>query len=334
MSVLITGGAGYIGSHCNKYFANQGIETIVLDNLLFGHPEAVTKGTLIIGDFGDSGLLDSIFQNKQIEAVIHFAALADVADSVSAPADYYDCNVVKMKVLLDQMVKYRVPYLIFSSSAATFGEPESIPMDESHAQNPINPYGTTKLIGEYMLSDYEAAYGIRYCAMRYFNAAGAAADGTLGESHDPEHHILPLIFQTALGRRPTFHVFGTDYHTPDGTCIRDYIHVDDLASAHFLAFSYLKKGGSSETFNLGNDKGYSVLEVIQAFQKISGIELNTVRSERRPGDPARLIASNKKAREILGWKPERSELEQIISDAWHWERQKYQPRKGQCINDS
>ena len=322
MKVLITGGAGYIGSHCNKYFGKQGIDTVVLDNMLFGHEEAVVCGKLIKGEIGDARLLDKIFEEEEIEAVIHFAALADVADSVTYPDKYYDVNVRQMIVLLDAMVRHNVKYIVFSSSAATFGEPQYVPIDETHSQNPINPYGMTKLIGEKMLADYERAYGIRYCAMRYFNAAGASNDCTIGESHDPEHHILPLIFQTALGTRKKFYIFGNDYDTKDGTCIRDYVHVEDLASAHYLALKYLIDNNNSECFNLGNNEGYSVLEVIKNFEHISGMKLNYEFAERRAGDPAKLVATNDKARNILKWKPENSKLINIMKTAWNWEAKK------------
>lgn len=322
MKVLITGGAGYIGSHCNKYFMETGMETVVLDNLSFGHEEAVTKEQLIVGDFGDGELLNRIFKQHEILAVVHFAALADVADSMERPADYYETNVLKMKVLLDQMVKHKIPYLIFSSSASVFGEPITVPIDEEHPKQPVNPYGTTKLIGEWLLQDYERAYGIRYCAMRYFNAAGAASDGSLGEAHEPEHHILPLIFQTALGKWEQFSVFGQDYETEDGTCVRDYIHVKDLASAHFLALLYLIDGGMSQAFNLGNDKGYSVLEVIRSFEEVAGQKLNVSMAGRRAGDPARLVANNRKAKLLLGWEPQNSHIETIIETAWRWENHK------------
>lgn len=319
MKVLITGGAGYIGSHCNKYFYKMGIETVVLDNMLFGHKEAVCGGRFVLGDFGDRALLESLFAAEKFDGIIHFAALADVADSVAEPEKYYNVNVCKMKTLLDIMVQFHVKHIVFSSSAATFGEPKYIPIDENHSQNPINPYGTTKLIGEKMLMDYEKAYGIKFCAMRYFNAAGADPETEIGESHNPEHHILPLIFKTALGQRAKFYVFGNDYDTKDGTCLRDYIHVSDLAEAHFLAFQYLRENNISQSFNLGNNAGFTVLDIIKAFEEIAGVRLDYEIAERRVGDPAKLVASNVKARKILRWTPTRSGIGNIIRDAWTWE---------------
>ena len=322
MAVLITGGAGYIGSHCNKYFAKMGIETIILDSLLYGHKEAVVSGELIVGDLGNKELLNSIFCKNNIEAVVHFAALADVADSVARPCKYYDVNVSKMITLLDAMVENNVKHIIFSSSAATFGEPKFIPIDEKHKQEPVNPYGMTKLIGEKILKDYENAYGINYCILRYFNASGADPEGEIGESHNPEHHILPLLFKTALGKRDVFYIFGNDYDTKDGTCLRDYVHVRDLASAHFLALQYLREGNGSSDFNLGNNVGYTVMDIINKFQEIANIDLNYKMADRREGDPAKLVASNEKSKRLLGWTPEFSDIEVIIRDAWNWEMHK------------
>ena len=322
MTVLITGGAGYIGSHCNKHFAKMGINTIILDSLLYGHKEAVVSGKLIVGDIGNKELLDKIFRDDKIEAVIHVAALADVADSVVSPSKYYDVNVKRMLTLLNAMVDNSVKHIVFSSSAATFGEPEYIPIDEKHKQEPVNPYGMTKLIGEKILMDYERAYGIKFCTLRYFNAAGADPEGEIGESHNPENHILPLIFKTALGIRDEFNVYGSDYDTKDGTCLRDYVHVTDLARAHYFALQYLLNGNGSTEFNLGNNVGYTVMDIINNFQEISGIVLNYKITERRVGDPAKLVAANKKAKNLLGWNPEFSDIGVIIKGAWEWEKQK------------
>jgi len=321
VNVLITGGAGYIGSHCNKFFNEQGINTIVLDNLLFGHQESVKHGRFIEGDFGDSDLLSTIFQSEDIHAVVHFAALADVADSVKNPGKYYLNNVSKMITLLDKMVEYSVKKFVFSSSASTFGEPKYVPIDELHEQDPINPYGETKLIGEKLLRDYEKAYGINYAALRYFNASGADPDCEIGESHNPEHHLLPLIFQTVLGKREKLFVYGNDYDTPDGTCVRDFIHVMDLAEAHYLALNYIQNN-SSESFNLGNNVGYTILEIINAFERISNRKVNFEFADKRLGDPARLIASNRKAKELLQWNPQLSDIETILKTAWQWEQNK------------
>lgn len=319
MKVLIIGGAGYIGSHCNKYFQKKGVEVVILDNMLNGHKEAVKDARLVIGDFGDYLLLDKLFQEEKFDIIIHFAALADVADSVANPNRYYHYNVIKMIVLLDMMVKYKIPHIVFSSSAATFGEPAYLPINEDHCQKPINAYGSTKLIGEMLLKDYEKAYGITFCAMRYFNAAGACSDGEIGESHNPENHILPLIFQTALGTREKFLVFGDDYETKDGSCLRDYIHVEDLAEAHYLAAKHLVEGNQSQCFNLGNASGYTVFEVIKTFERISGCNLNYEVTQRRVGDPAKLVASNEKAKKVLNWSPKNSNLDNIITTAWRWE---------------
>lgn len=322
MNVLITGGAGYIGSHCNKLFNQQGIHTIVVDNLLFGHREAVSKGEFIAGDFGDRALLKTLCEFRKIDAVIHCAALADVADSVRHPDKYYLNNVSKMLTLLDVMVEHAVRYFVFSSSAAVFGEPQYLPIDEGHVTQPINPYGQTKLIGEKILQDYEQAYGIQYIALRYFNAAGADPEGEIGESHHPEHHLLPLVLQTGLGQREKLLVYGDNYDTPDGTCIRDFIHVTDLAQAHYLALDYMLQHNCSDSFNLGNNVGYSILEVISTFEKLAQRTVNFQFTAKRQGDPARLIAANKKAQQVLQWQPSFSNLETIIATAYEWEKNK------------
>lgn len=322
MKVLITGGAGYIGSHCNKFFNQRGIQTVVVDNLLFGHPESVGQGKFIEGDFGNKALLQTIFEEEQIDAVVHFAAFADVADSVKNPDKYYTNNVNKMVILLDTMVEYGVKNIVFSSSAATFGEPKYIPIDEAHEQQPINPYGETKLIGEKMLRDYNKAYGLQYAALRYFNAAGADPDGEIGESHNPEHHLLPLVFQTALGKREKLFVYGDDYDTADGTCVRDFVHVIDLAEAHYLALEYIIRTKRSECFNLGNNVGYSILEILNTFEKVAKCKIKFEYAGRRAGDPAKLIASNQKAKELLQWQPKLSDIETIIRTAWEWEQNK------------
>ena len=239
MRVLITGGAGYIGSNCNKYFAEKGIETTVLDNLSDGHKEAVIAGKFIEGDFGDKILVNKIMLENKFDAIVHFAAFADVADSVANPQRYYENNVTKMLTLLDAAVNNKIKYFVFSSSAATFGNPQYLPMDENHPQFPINPYGMTKLIGEKILSDYEKAYGIHSCSFRYFNAAGDNSEGLIGEAHNPEHHLIPLVIKSAMGKTGPLNVFGADYPTRDGSCVRDYVHVDDLAEAHYLGLKYI-----------------------------------------------------------------------------------------------
>ena len=321
MKVLITGGAGYIGSHCNRYFAEKGVETVVLDDLSSGHREAVTDGRFVEGDFGDRGLLDKVLGAEKFDGIIHFAAFIDVAESVAEPAKYYENNVVKMKTLLDAAVAYGVKHFVFSSTAAVFGEPEYVPIDESHPKKPINAYGATKLIGEQMLADYGRAYGLRSCSFRYFNAAGDSADGRIGEAHNPEHHLIPLVLRASLANR-AMKVFGTDYDTRDGSCIRDYVHVEDLAEAHYLGLKYIMENDGNHAFNLGSSEGFSVLEILHEAERVTGEHVPHDIADRRPGDPAVLIASNKKAKDVLGWEPKRSEVQTILRDAWKWEQNK------------
>ena len=321
MKVLITGGAGYIGSHCNRYFAEKGVETVVLDDLSSGHREAVTDGRFVEGDFGDRGLLDKVLGVEKFDGIIHFAAFIDVAESVAEPAKYYENNVVKMKTLLDAAVAHGVKHFVFSSTAAVFGEPEYVPIDEAHPKKPINAYGATKLIGEQMLADYGRAYGLRSCSFRYFNAAGDSADGRIGEAHNPEHHLIPLVLRASLANR-AMKVFGTDYDTRDGSCIRDYVHVEDLAEAHYLGLKYIMENDGNHAFNLGSSEGFSVLEILHEAERVTGEPVPHDIADRRPGDPAVLIASNKKAKDVLGWEPKRSEVQTILRDAWNWEQNK------------
>ena len=318
MKVLITGGAGYIGSHTNRYFNEKGIETVVLDDLSDGHREAVICGSFVEGSFGDRALLDEIFTAHKIDAVIHFAAFASVPDSVARPSRYYHNNVTNMQILLDACVAHGVKYFVFSSSAATFGSPVTMPMDESHPQQPINPYGETKLIGEKLLRDYERAYGLKYCAFRYFCAAGDSKDGLIGEAHNPETHLIPVMIKAAMAEKP-FKVFGNDYPTRDGSCIRDFIHVLDLADAHYRGLDYIMRTGCSEHFNLGSNQGFTVLEMIRALEQVSGKRVPYEIAPRRDGDPEALVAANDKAKEVLGWVPEHSGIEEILLDAWNWE---------------
>ncbi|SHE96623.1 UDP-glucose 4-epimerase GalE [Schwartzia succinivorans] len=321
MKVLITGGAGYIGSHCNRYFAEKGVETVVLDDLSSGHREAVTDGCFVEGDFGDRGLLDKVLGAEKFDGIIHFAAFIDVAESVAEPAKYYENNVVKMKTLLDAAVAHGVKHFVFSSTAAVFGEPEYVPIDEAHPKKPINAYGATKLIGEQMLADYGRAYGLRSCSFRYFNAAGDSSDGCIGEAHNPEHHLIPLVLRASLANR-AMKVFGTDYDTRDGSCIRDYVHVEDLAEAHYLGLKYIMENDGNHAFNLGSSEGFSVLEILHEAERVTGEPVPHDIADRRPGDPAVLIASNKKAKDVLGWEPKRSEVQTILRDAWNWEQNK------------
>lgn len=323
MKVLITGGAGYIGSHCNRLFHEKGIDTVVLDDLSDGHKEAVLAGEFVEGSFGDAELLSALMRKHHFDAVIHFAAFASVPDSVIRPARYYKNNVTNMQTLLDACVENGIKYIVFSSSASTFGNPQYVPMDEEHPQEPINPYGTTKLIGEKILLDYERAYGLRYCAFRYFCAAGDSKDGMIGEAHDPETHLIPVMIKAAREQKP-FKVFGNDYDTRDGSCIRDFIHVLDLAEAHFLGLRWIMEHDASNDFNLGSNQGFTVFEMIGALKKVSGMEVPYAIADRREGDPPALVASNEKAKTVLGWNPTHSEIEQILQDAWNWEsKRKY-----------
>ncbi len=321
MKVLITGGAGYIGSHTNMYFASKGADTVILDNLSDGHEQAVTCGRLVVGDVGDKPLLDKLFREEKFDAIIHFAAFASVADSVARPSRYYANNVAQMRTLLDAAVENGIKAFVFSSSAAVFGEPEYSPIDENHPLRPINPYGFTKLVGEQMLKDYERAYGLRWCAFRYFNAAGCTHDASIGETHSPETHLIPLLLRAAR-TQTTMKIYGTDYPTRDGSCLRDYIHVLDLASAHWLGMARLLKGGASDAYNLGSGEGVTVLEMLAACQNAVGVQIPHRLEGRRCGDPAALVASNKKAKAELGWRPIYSDLEAMIADAWEWEKKR------------
>lgn len=316
--ILIVGGAGYIGSHINNLLCEQGHETVVFDNLAYGHKEAVADGILEIGDLADPKRLEEIFERYPIEAVYHFAAYAYVGESVSDPGKYYNNNVANTLHLLDAMRRHNVRYFVFSSTCATYGVPASIPIVEEMEQRPINPYGASKLMVERILSDYHDAYGLNYCCLRYFNAAGADPKGRLGESHTPETHLIPLILAAAAGDREVIKVFGTDYPTRDGSCIRDYIHVADLADAHAKAMVYLMNGGESACFNLGNCTGNSVLEVIKAAEEVTDREIPVAFEGRRFGDPPVLVGSAEKAKKALGWHPQYGEIKTILRHAWNW----------------
>lgn len=320
--ILVCGGAGYIGSHINKMLNQKGYETVVFDNLVYGHREAVKWGELVVGDLADQQALDDLFCKYEFDAVFHFAAYAYVGESVENPEKYYYNNVANTLNLLHAMKEHGVNKIIFSSTCATYGEPKSVPITEDMPQNPINPYGATKLMVERIFKDYNKAYGLEFVVLRYFNAAGADPDGEIGESHDPETHIIPLVLDAASGLREDVKVFGTDYDTPDGSCVRDYIHVTDLASAHLLALKHLENGGKSDFFNLGNERGTSVLEVVESARRVTGKEFKAIHTERRPGDPAKLVGSSKKAKEILGWKPEYEDIDTIITHAWKWHEKK------------
>jgi UDP-glucose-4-epimerase GalE len=322
MRVLVTGGAGYIGSQTAKALASAGHESVVLDNLVTGHREAVKWGPFIEGDVGDKELLAKIFTEHRIEAVIHFAASLLVGESVKNPQKYFWNNVVNTLSLLDEMKACGVKPIVFSSSAAAYGNPVKVPIPEDHPTNPVNPYGESKLCMERAIRWYGVAYGLRGAALRYFNAAGADLDGELGEEHDPESHLIPLVVQAALGQRPDVEVYGTDYPTPDGTAIRDYIHVVDLADAHLRALEYLADEGESTELNLGTGKGHSVREVVAGVGKVCGGRVPAKDAPRRAGDPAVLVADPSKARQVLGWQPQHSDLDTIIQSAWTWHSSK------------
>jgi UDP-glucose 4-epimerase len=325
-TILVTGGAGYIGSHTVLALKLAGFDVIVLDNLVYGHRDLVEKVLqvqLVQGDINDQALLNDLFKIHEIAAVMHFSAYAYVGESVTDPAKYYRNNVTGTLTLLEAMLEASVKKFVFSSTCATYGVPQVVPITEDHPQNPINPYGATKLMVERILSDFDAAYDFKSVRFRYFNAAGAHPDGLLGEDHNPETHLIPLVLLAALGKRESISVFGTDYPTPDGTCIRDYIHVTDLADAHVLGLEYLLKGGNSEVFNLGNGNGFSVQEVIDTAKKVTGKEIEVVECDRRPGDPPSLIGSGEKARKILGWNPQYSSLEDILSHSWQWHQKRH-----------
>ena len=318
--ILVTGGAGYIGSHANKELNSAGYETVVLDNMSYGHEDFLKWGVLEKVDLADLESLRNVFQKYEIDAVMHFAAFTYVGESVEDPQKYYLNNLRNTLNLLQMMNEFKVRKLVFSSTCATYGNPQEIPITETHPQNPISPYGKGKFMVEKVLEDYSAAYGLCYVSLRYFNAAGADPEGDIGERHNPETHLIPLILDAAIGKRDDIKIFGTDYSTPDGTCIRDYIHVTDLADAHIKALKYLENGGKSEVFNLGNGNGFSVREVIEEARKVTGKKIKATETGRRPGDPPILVGSSDKARKILKWKPKYDDLSKIISTAWEWHK--------------
>lgn len=318
--VLVTGGAGYIGAHACKALEAAGYMPVTYDNFDYGHPDAVRWGPLEKGDIGDRNQLENVMRKYRPSAVMHFAAYAYVGESVINPALYYRNNTAGTLSLLESMVKCNIDKIIFSSTCATYGMPDQIPIAENHPQNPINPYGRSKLMIEWILRDFASAYDLKFVSLRYFNAAGADPTAEIGENHDPETHLIPLILDAALGKRSRVKIFGTNYDTPDGTCIRDYIHVSDLADAHLLALKHLDQGGASEIFNLGNGNGFSVREVIATARQVTGCNIVSLESERRSGDPSILIGSSEKIRSKLGWKPAHNSLEAIIESAWRWHK--------------
>jgi UDP-glucose-4-epimerase GalE len=319
-TVLVTGGAGYIGSHTCKALKKAGYIPVVYDNLSGGHIEAVKWGPLEVGDILDKARLDGVMRKYAPQAVMHFASLISVGESVSNPQKYYRNNVEGSLSLLSIVGRHGVKRFIFSSTAAVYGIPEAVPIEENAPHNPINPYGRTKLAVEYALQDYAQQFGVGWTVLRYFNAAGADPEGEIGEAHEPETHLIPLVLEAIAGRRNAVMIYGTDYDTADGTCIRDYVHVSDLADAHVLALRHLERGGRSNVFNLGNGDGFSVREVIKAAEKVTGYGAPVEFGARRAGDPATLVASSKRAREILNWSPRHSSLEEIIDTAWAWLR--------------
>ncbi|AVQ44378.1 UDP-glucose 4-epimerase GalE [Clostridium botulinum] len=320
MPILVCGGAGYIGSHMVAYLVEKGQDVVILDNLCTGHKESILGGKLYIGDLRDKEILDKVFTENNIEAVIDFAAFSLVGESVQEPLKYFENNIGSTISLLDAMKRHNVKYIVFSSTAATYGEPERTPILEEDKTFPTNPYGESKLAVEKILKWCDKAYGIKYTVLRYFNACGAHISGKIGEHHNPETHLIPIILQVALGEREKIMIFGEDYDTHDGTCIRDYVHVSDLASAHFLALERMRNGGESAIYNLGNGKGFSVKEVIETTRKVTGREIKAEVAVRREGDPAILIASSEKAINQLRWVPKYNSLETIIETAWNWHK--------------
>jgi UDP-glucose 4-epimerase len=318
--VLVTGGAGYIGSHIVKLLSERGMGTIALDNLQTGHREAVMGGIFIHGDVGDEGILRDIFTDHEIDSVIHLAADCLVGESVKDPLKYHKNNVTKGLALLGAMLKHNVYKIVFSSSAAVYGNPPRVPIEEDFPLHPINPYGETKLVFEKILESCGVAHGLQYISLRYFNAAGADPDGIIGEDHTPETHLIPTVLRALLRKGDKVPVYGTDYETPDGTCIRDYIHITDIAEAHILALEALHAGEGSDIFNLGNGKGFSVREIIHIASTVTGRAIPLMETERRPGDPPVLIASSRKIEKRLGWHPRYEKLEEIIDTAWRWHR--------------
>jgi len=319
-SILVVGGAGYIGAHMVKLLRDTGFAVAVADDLSSGRREAVPGADLHVGDIGDAGFVDGVLRTVRPAAVMHFASFIQVGESVIDPAKYYRNNVGATQVLLDAMRAHGVPNFIFSSTAAIFGDPQYVPIDEAHPSQPINPYGRSKWMVEQMLADYDAAYGLKSVCLRYFNAAGADPQGALGECHEPETHLVPLVLQVASGRRPHITVYGDDYPTADGSCVRDYIHVADLCDAHLLALRQLLDGAGSARYNLGNGNGFSVLEVIESARRVTGHAIPVVIGARRAGDPPVLVADATAARERLGWQPRYADLDTIVAHAWAWER--------------
>lgn len=319
MSIIVLGGAGYIGSHAVTELVNRGYNVVVVDNLKTGHKEAIhEKAKFYQGDIRDKDFLSSVFEREIVDGVIHFAASSLVGESMEEPLQYLNNNVYGTQILLEVMEQFGVKNIVFSSSAATYGEPERVPITESMPTNPESTYGDTKLIMEKMMKWCDKAYGMKYVALRYFNVAGAKSDGIIGEDHQPESHLVPIILQVALGQREKLAIYGDDYNTPDGTCIRDYVHVEDLIDAHIRSLEYLENGGESNIFNLGSSKGFSVQEILEAARSVTGKTIPAEVVARRAGDPGTLIAASDKARDVLGWEPTYTDIKDIIATAWKW----------------
>lgn len=319
MSYIVLGGAGYIGSHAVNKLIENNYDVIVVDNLQSGHEEAInSKAKFYKGDIRDKSFLSDVFKKENIDGVFHFAANSIVGESMKEPLMYFNNNVYGMQILLEVMNEHNVKKIVFSSTAATYGEPKQVPITEDMETCPTNTYGETKLTMEKMMKWCDKAYGMKYVALRYFNVAGAEDDGSIGEDHNPETHLIPIVLQTALGKRDHITIFGDDYDTEDGTCVRDYVHVVDLVEAHILAMKYLTHGGESNTFNLGSSQGFSVKEIVETARKVTHKDIKAIIGERRAGDPSKLIASSDKARKMLGWNPIRTNIENIIKDAWLW----------------
>ncbi|WP_077623576.1 UDP-glucose 4-epimerase GalE [Sediminibacillus massiliensis] len=330
MSILVLGGAGYIGSHAVYQLIDRKQDVVIVDNLETGHKEAVhPKASFYNGDIRDRQFLSSVFEKEQIDSVLHFAANSLVGESMEEPLKYFDNNVHGTQVLLEVMKEHNVMSIVFSSTAATYGEPEIVPITEDMRTSPESTYGETKLTMEKLMKWCDKAYGIKYVSLRYFNVAGARETAEIGEDHQPETHLIPIVLQTALGQRESITIFGEDYPTEDGTCVRDYIHVEDLIDAHILALDYLKDGGESDIFNLGSSQGFSVKEIIEAARRVTGKEIKAIEGNRRAGDPGVLIASSDKARRILGWNPSRTSIDNIIKDAWNWHSSKPNGYRGE-----
>lgn len=319
MSILVLGGAGYIGSHAVYQLIDQKYDVVVIDNLQTGHRGAIhPKAKFYESDIRDRAFMRDVFGKEKIDAIIHFAANSLVGESMEQPLKYFDNNVYGTQIVLEMMKEFHVPHIVFSSTAATYGEPERVPITETMPTVPTNTYGETKLAMEKMMKWCEKAYGIKYVALRYFNVAGARSTGEIGEDHHPETHLIPVVLETVLGKREAITIFGEDYDTKDGTCVRDYIHVEDLIDAHILALQYLQNGGASDVFNLGSSNGFSVKEIVDTVREVTGKGFNVKIGDRRAGDPSTLIASSEKAKRVLGWNPQKTDIRQIIKDAWNW----------------